>query len=184
MGRKRSGHGHTRQRVTQRQHGLYTLASSEHVVHHAEANSVAKQVPHGPPWRVDRSLAEPDAIKAVWIEPGAVHAGDPSIEVGDAGYHRRPGFSRQMIVRPIVATWVEAEAATMVDVGYSATLQIRLDHRPFDRAGHRKEPTARLLRSGRRKRTNGRRRKLLLKTRQLQKAPGLLGDLAEIAQPP
>ena len=55
------------------------------------------------------------------------------VEIGDAGDHRRPGFGRQMFVRPIVAAWMEAQAATMVDVGYSATLQIRLDHSPLDR---------------------------------------------------
>ena len=100
---------------------------------HAEANCVAEQVAHGSSWRVDRSLAEPNAIKAVRIEPGAVHAGDPAIEVGDAGDHRRPGFGRQVLVRPIVAARMEAQAATMVHVGYSATLQIRLDHGPLDR---------------------------------------------------
>jgi hypothetical protein len=48
----------------------------------------------------------------VWIEPGAVRAGDPSIEVGDGGDHRRPGFGRRMLIRSIVATRMEAQAAT------------------------------------------------------------------------
>ena len=141
--------GMRRQHVPQRQHGLDTLAGSEHVVHHAEPNSIAEQVAHGASWRIDRSLAEPNAIEAVWIEPGAVHAGDPTIEIRDAGDHRRPGFGRQMVVGPIVAARMEAQAATMVDAGYSAALQVRFSHCPLDRTGYRKEPTSSLLRSGR-----------------------------------
>jgi hypothetical protein len=78
-------------------------------------------------------LAESNAIKAVWIEPGAVHAGDLASEVGDAGDHRRPSLGRQMLVRPIVATWVEAKAATVVHASYSAASQIGLHDGAFDR---------------------------------------------------
>ncbi len=39
----------------------------EHIIDHAEANGVAEQVTHGASWCVDRSLAEPHAIKTVWI---------------------------------------------------------------------------------------------------------------------
>ena len=73
------------------------------------------------------------AIKAIRIEPGAVHAGDPAIEVGDAGDHRRPGLGRQVLVRPIVAARMEAQAATMVHVSYSATLQVGLNDGALNR---------------------------------------------------
>ena len=38
-------------------------------------------------------------------------AGDPAIEIGDAGDHCRPGLGRRVLVRTIVAARVEAQAA-------------------------------------------------------------------------
>ena len=103
--------------AAQRQHGLDAFAGHQHVViRHAEANRVAEQVAHRTSRRVDRRLAEPYPVKAIRIEPGAVHAGDPAIEVGDAGDHRRPGLGRQVLVRPIVAARMEAQAAVVVHV--------------------------------------------------------------------
>src|SRR5712675_3654929 len=107
------------------------------------------------PVTVNRSLAEPNAIKAVWIEPGAMHAGDAAIEVGDAGNHRRPGLRRQVLVRSIIAARMEAQAATVVHVGNSASPEIGLDHGPLDLLRYRKQPSRGLLRSSRCCRTNG-----------------------------
>ena len=42
-------------------------------------------------------------------------AGDPRSIRSVTGYHRRPGFGRRMLIRSIVATGMEAQAATMVD---------------------------------------------------------------------
>ena len=103
------------------------------VVRNAETNRVAKQIAHGSSGRVDRGLAEPNVIKAVRIEPGTVHAGDPAVEVGDACDHRRPGLGRQVLVRTIVAARMEAEATTMVHVGYSTTLQVGLSDGALNR---------------------------------------------------
>ena len=77
VGRERRGHRHGRQHAAQRQHGLDAFAGSEHVIRHAEADGIAEQIAHRPSRRIDRRLAEPIAIEALRIEPGAVHAGDP-----------------------------------------------------------------------------------------------------------
>ena len=49
------------------------------------------------------ALPRPDGI-----EPGSVCAGDPSIEIGNAGDHCRPGLGRCVLVGPVIATRVKA----------------------------------------------------------------------------
>ena len=74
----------------------------------------------GRPWLVAACRSEPcraEPIKAVRIEPGAMHAGDPAIEVGDAGDHRRPGLGRQVLVRrDSRQTRMEAQGCPVVHV--------------------------------------------------------------------
>ena len=101
---------------------------------YAEANRVAEQISHRPSWGIDRSFAQPNAIGVLRIEPGAVHTGDLTSDIRDTGDHCRPGFSWQVFIRPIVATCMETQAATMVYVSDSATLQICLGHSPLNRA--------------------------------------------------
>ena len=57
---------------------------------HAEADSVAEQMTHRPPRRVDMGFAQPGPR----VEPGAMDAGDRAIETGDGGDHRGPGLGR------------------------------------------------------------------------------------------
>ena len=134
--------------TAQRQHGLDAFAGNKHViVRHAKTYRIAKQVAHRTPRRVDRSFAEPYPVKSIRIKPCPMHTGDPAIEVGDAGNHRRPGLGRKVLVMPIVAARMEAQAATVVHVDNSPTMQIGLDHGSFDRLRHRKEASCRLLRS-------------------------------------
>jgi hypothetical protein len=44
-------------------------------------------------------------------------------------------------IGPIVATRMEAEAATMVHMSYAATLQVNLSDATFDRARDREQPS-------------------------------------------
>src|SRR5262249_16742429 len=130
-----------------------------------------------------RSLAEPNPIKAIRIEPCAMHTGDSAIKVGDASYHRRPGLGRQVLIGAIIAAWVEAQAATMVHVGYSSTLQVSRNDGTVDRTRDRKQPSSGLLRSGRHGRTTWLCDKYRFIAWQFQKAPRLLGDLAKVTKP-
>jgi hypothetical protein len=77
-----------------------------------------------------------------------------------------------------------AQAATVVHLGYPASLQIGLDHGPLDWLRYRKQPSRGLLRSSRCCRTNRLCGEFRFVAGQFQEASCLLGDLAEIAQAP
>ena len=112
-----------------------------------------------------------------------MHAGDPTVEVGDAGNHRRPGLGWKVFVRSIVAARMEAQAAAMIHLGYSPTLQIGFDHGSFYRLRYCKQASCRLLRSSDWWQTSRFRNRLRFRTRQFQKSPRLLRDLAEVPEP-
>src|SRR3546814_3326779 len=65
---------------------------------------MAEEIAHCPPRCVDWRLAVPFGA-----EPCAMYARDPAVEIGDGRDHRRPGLGRRMLVRPVVAAWMDAE---------------------------------------------------------------------------
>ena len=66
----------------------------------AEPDARPEQTPERPPRRCERRLA-----RAVACEPGAQHAGDGAVEIGDGGQQRRPGLARRALVRAVEAAW-------------------------------------------------------------------------------
>jgi hypothetical protein len=187
IGRECGGHWQSRQRASQRQHGLDAFAGRERVprlrggrLGNIEADRVAEKVAHRASRRVDRRLAETDGIEAVGIEPGAVRAGDAAAEIGDAGDHRGPGFGRRAVVRAIVATRMKSQRAGMMQRLDAAIAQIGLDERPADRLRHGEQPLRRFRRSGRGWCTGRLWLRLRVRARQAQKAPGFVGDIAEM----
>ena len=65
--------------------------ASHDIARHAEADGVAEEMAHRAARRVDRRLAA-----AGRVEPGAMGAGDPAVEIGDGCDHRRPGLGRRV----------------------------------------------------------------------------------------
>ena len=92
--------GQCRQDDAERQHRLQTLAGRQYVARVAETDAVPEQTAHRPPRRCERGLA-----RAVAGEPGAQHAGDGAVEVGDGGEQRRPRLARRPLVRAVEAAW-------------------------------------------------------------------------------
>ena len=107
-----------------------------------------------------------------------------AIEIGDAGDHRRPGLGRQVLVRPIVAARMEAQAAAMVHMRQfrdAANMsRRRVPSIGCDIANSRRAASCDPAGAGGRMERSG--ASCRLRARQLQKASRLLGDLAEIAQ--
>ena len=61
----------------------------------------------------------------------------------DGGDHRRPGLGRGVLVRPVVAAGMEAQASGSVQIRNAACAQIRLYERARNRLRHGKEPACR-----------------------------------------
>ena len=109
-----------------------------------------------------------------------MRAGDPAVEIGDAGDHRRPGLGRRVVVWPIVAARVEAQAAGFVQSRNAAIAQIRFYESPCDRLRHGEQPPRRFRRSGLRRHARRLRRWLRVGARQAQEAARLVGDVVEV----
>src|SRR3546814_4192227 len=100
------------------------------------SNSMTEKVAHRPPRRVDLRLAAHRLGKAAGIEPGAVRPGQMSRDIGDGSDHRRPGLGRAVVVRPIVAARMEAQASGSVQNRNAAIAEIRFYESAFDRLRH------------------------------------------------
>ena len=109
-----------------------------------------------------------------------MRAGDRAVEIGDGGDHRRPGLGRRVCVGPVVAARMEAEAAGSVQSRDAASAQIRFRDRARDRLRHGEQAPRRFRRSGRRGRGGRAESSIRLGSRQAEKAPGLVGDVAEV----
>ena len=118
--------------------------------------------------------------QAVRRKPGAMRAGDGAGKIGDGGDHRRPGLSRRTVVRAIVAARMKPQRARIVDSLDAAIAQVGLDERARDRLRHGDQPPRRFRRSGGDGRANGLWGSARFRARQPQKAPRLLGDIAEV----
>ncbi|VVC57260.1 hypothetical protein RHAL1_P00006 (plasmid) [Beijerinckiaceae bacterium RH AL1] len=105
---------------------------------HAEADARAEKLAHRPSRRSDRRLL----ANMVRIEPGAMHAGDPTFAVRDGCDQRRERAPGRFVIVPIVAARVKAQGA---DVRYhridAALAQIDVGKRARDRFRHRKQTT-------------------------------------------
>jgi hypothetical protein len=77
-----------------------------------------------------------------------MRAGDGAGKIGDGGDHRWPGLGRRMLVRPVVAAWMEAQRFGSGKHGDGAIAQVGLDERPADRLRHGEQPLRRFRRSG------------------------------------
>jgi hypothetical protein len=77
---------------------------------------------------------------------------------------------------------MEAQAATMVRMGYSSTPQVRVNDGTVDRTRDRKQPSSGLLRSDRYCGTSGLEDDFRFRSGQFQETPRLLGDLAEVTK--
>ena len=71
----------------------------------------------------------------------------------------------------------------MVHVGYSTTMQVRLNDGVLDRPRNCKQPSCCRLRSSRTWETHGFRCRLRFSTRQVQEAPRFVRDFAEVPNP-
>ena len=125
--------------------------------------------------------ALPADREAVRIEPGAVHAGDPAIEIGD-GRRSSPARSRSaVLVGAIVAARMEAQAASHGTRRHAATPQVRLNDGARDRSAT--SQTAVVPTSGDPAGAAGRaafRTSFRFRAGQAEKPPRLLGDFAEV----
>lgn len=112
-----------------------------------------------------------------------MHARDSAIKVGDATDHRWPGLGRKVLIRSVVTTRMETQAAAMVHTHYSTTKQIGFNDGPVDQTRDCKQPSCGLLRPGRHRRTTGFRDDLRFRAGQLQEPPRFLGYVAEVTKP-
>ena len=80
--------------MTQRSDSTVSMPSPAAMTSRATPNRtrVAEETAHRPPRRLDRRLAV-----AGRVEPGAMHAGDLAVEIGDGGDHRGPDLKRRTI---------------------------------------------------------------------------------------
>ena len=171
------------QDASERQHRLDAFAGRHHLARHAKSNGVTEKVAHRPSRRVDRRLAERRLGEAAGIEPGAMRAGQMAGEIGDGGDHRRPGLGRAVLVRPIVAARVEAQASGSVQSRNAAIAEIRFYESACNRLRHGEQSPCRLRRSGW---SAGRSRsgtiRLRLGVRQAEERTRLIGDVLEVDQ--
>lgn len=68
----------SRHEASKRQRGLDAFASGQHIMRHIETDGVAREIGYRESRRVDRRLVQPRSV-----EPGAMCAGDPTVETGD-----------------------------------------------------------------------------------------------------
>ena len=109
-------------------------------------------------------------------------AGDPVVEIGDAGDHRRPGLGRCVLVWAIVAARMKAQRAVFVQSRNAAIAQIRVHDSPCDRLRHGEQPPCRFARSRLHRYMCRFRRWLRVRPRQTQEAPRFVGNVAEVEE--
>ena len=147
IGGERGDHRQGRHDAAQRQHGLDAFAGRHHVVRHTEPDAMSEEMAHRPPRRVDRRL-----VAAGRVEPGAVRAGDPAVEIGDRGDQCRPGLGRCVGIGAIVAARMKPQRAACVQSRNAASAQIRFGDCARNRLRHGEEPACGFGRSARRRR--------------------------------
>ena len=166
--------GRRRHDAAQRQHGLDAFAGRHHVVRHAEPDAVSEKMAHRPPRRVDRRL-----VAAGRVEPGAVRAGDPAVEVGDRGDQCRPGLGGCVGIGAVVAARMEPQGAACVQSRNAASAQIRFGDCARNRLRHGEETACGFGRSARRRRGLVPGRPPKVGTRQAEEGSRLVESVAQ-----
>lgn len=106
-GGQRRNHGKMRDNRTERQHRLDAFARSKNDVCRTEPDPVASQLAN----RFSR-LRYVRLAAAIRPKPGAMHARDAAVEVGDAGNERRQGRGLDAALGAVIAVGQEAEAGS------------------------------------------------------------------------
>ncbi len=103
--------------------------------------------------------------------------GDPSVEIGDGGDHRRPGLGSRASIRPAIALGMEAEVFRSRQRHDAALAQIGFRERARNRLRHGEQPPRGFRRS--RPRQSLPAPMIGLRPRQRQKPPGFIDDVVE-----
>ena len=132
------------------------------------------QMPHRPARRRNRRLA-----RSVAREPGAQHARDHALGIGDGGEQCRPGLARGILAGAVEALRVEPQRLEAAHVPDPPAAEVGLGDGAVNWLGGGEQPACGLGRPSRDWRVTPRRNCL----RQAQEAARLLGDVAETVEP-
>jgi hypothetical protein len=114
-------------RLGQGQHGLDAFADHEDVFMRGQPDSIAKEVTHGTPLRLD--IRFPLTVKS---QPGAMHTLQSPCPIGDRGDQRRSGDAPGLALIPMPALRVEAERAHRAALGDAPGAKVSVGKRACD----------------------------------------------------